>query len=202
MNRKKLTKIGIVPTIRVVYENQFEYSFDLKLFDLFKKIFNNFSITVLDKNSNLQRIDFIVFLGGNTLTAFSKKKIDKIRSEIDFKILKKGIKYKKPILGICHGMQVIAKYFGAKIVKKKHLGDHKILLIHNKKQKKEKVNSYHNYIVQDLSKDFKILAKAEDKSCEAMLHKKKRILGIMWHPERYKKIKIFDVNFIKKYLCN
>ena len=73
MNRKKLTKIGIVPTIRVAYENQFEYCFDLKLFDLFKKIFNNFNITVLNKNSNLQRIDFIVFLGGNTLTAFSKK---------------------------------------------------------------------------------------------------------------------------------
>ena len=35
-------------------------------------------------------------------------------------------------------MQVIAKYFGAKIVKKKHLGDHKILLIHNKNKKKKK----------------------------------------------------------------
>ena len=41
--------------------------------------------------SRVNNFNFIVFLGGNTLTAFSKKKIDKIRSEIDFKILKKGI---------------------------------------------------------------------------------------------------------------
>ena len=31
-------------------------------------------------------------------------------------------------------------------------------------------------------------------------HNKFKILGIMWHPERYKKIKNFDKNLIKNFL--
>ena len=46
----------------------------------------------------------------------------------------------------------------------------------------------------------KHLAFTKDGSIEAFKHKRKKILGIMWHPERYKKIKKFDLDFIKKYL--
>jgi putative glutamine amidotransferase len=45
-----------------------------------------------------------------------------------------------------------------------------------------------------------MLAKSDDGSIEAFRHVNKKILGIMWHPERYNKIKKFDLDFIKKFL--
>ena len=72
--------------------------------------------------------------------------------------------------------------------------------IFSKNENKFLVNSFHNYKIIKISKKFNILFKSEDGSIEAFRHKEKGILGIMWHPERYKKIKKFDVKFIKKYL--
>ena len=34
---------------------------------------------------------------------------------------------------------------------------------------------------------------------ESFSHNKLKVLGIMWHPERYKKIKNFDKNLIKNF---
>ena len=39
-----------------------------------------------------------------------------------------------------------------------------------------------------------------DKSIEFFQHKKKQILGIMWHPERYKKFKELDKRIFKMIL--
>ena len=49
------------------------------------------------------------------------------------------------------------------------------------------------------TKTINIFGTGEDNTVEAFHIKTKRILGIMWHPERYKKIKNFDKNLIKKY---
>jgi gamma-glutamyl-gamma-aminobutyrate hydrolase PuuD len=200
VKHKKLIKVGIVPTIREIYKNQFEWCFDFRITLLLDKIFKKINFTLLNKDSSLNKIDLIIFCGGNNLRTHSKKKSDKIRHDLDLMILKKSIKQKKSILGICHGMQMIAKFFGSKLTKKKHIGNHKIILTNNKKI--ANVNSYHNYILKSLPKKLEILAKAEDGSCEAFINKKNKILGIMWHPERFKKIRSFDVNFIKKHLCN
>ena len=40
---------------------------------------------------------------------------------------------------------------------------------------------------------------AEDNTVEAFHIKDKKILGIMWHPERYKKLKYFYKDLIKKF---
>ena len=45
-----------------------------------------------------------------------------------------------------------------------------------------------------------MIAFTKDSSIEAFKHNNKQILGIMWHPERYKKIRKFDIQFLKKYL--
>ena len=202
MNRKKLTNIGIVPTVREVYLGQFEHSYDSAIKELLNKIYRDYNLVILDNNSRLKNLDLIIFSGGNDILMFSKKKNNKIRNKIDLKILKESIKKNIPILGICHGMQMIANFFGSKIVKKKHVGNHKIIYFEDGKKLTTYVNSFHNYVILKLSNKFHIIALANDGSCEAMLHKKKRILGIMWHPERYRKIKKFDVKLIKKYLCN
>ena len=59
----------------------------------------------------------------------------------------------------------------------------------------KKVNSYHDYGIKKLGKNFKIIAQTLDNEIEAIEHKKFPWLGLMWHPERDKN---FDIKTIKK----
>ena len=60
------------------------------------------------------------------------------------------------------------------------------------------VNSYHNYSVdiQSLPKYFKINTKYMS-SIEQMVHETKKILGIMWHPEREEKFSKLDIKLFR-----
>ena len=62
------------------------------------------------------------------------------------------------------------------------------------------VNSYHDYAIYDLNKDLYSLATAKDGTHEAFININKKILGIMWHPERNKIFKKTDIKLIKEYL--
>jgi len=66
-------------------------------------------------------------------------------------------------------------------------------------KKKLNVNSFHNFGIskKNLSLNFIPLCFDKENNIEAMMHKTKKIYGIMWHPEREKKINKKDINFIK-----
>jgi gamma-glutamyl-gamma-aminobutyrate hydrolase PuuD len=192
-----MMKIGIVPAI-IDRFNRTEICVDTKLLKFLNKLFPKSSIQILLKKENV-KLNLIILSGGNNIINFSKKKTDILRSSFDNYFFKKAIKKNILILGICHGAQFIAKKFNSIIIKKKHIGSHKIFLT-NKKYSKT-VNSYHNFIITKSGPKLKVLAKAHDKSIESFMYKKK-VLGILWHPERYRKIKNFDIKFIKKNLCN
>ena len=91
----------------------------------------------------------------------------------------------------------MAKKFGGELIKKKDVGTHKINLV--KSNKIIRVNSYHNIVIKKISQNTKILATSLDGTIEYF--KKNKIIGIQWHPERYKDFKIFDKNIIRK-ICN
>ena len=66
-----------------------------------------------------------------------------------------------------------------------------------------KVNSFHDYAINKLGKNFEVIAYSEDNQIEAIKHKKFNWLGWMWHPERGNKynkvlIKIAKSFFNKK----
>jgi gamma-glutamyl-gamma-aminobutyrate hydrolase PuuD len=132
----------------------------------------------------LSRIDFngLVLSGGNDLGEYSER--DKLEKYLIGYFIKKSL----PVLGICRGSQILAKYFGNKIFKiKGHVGSHNLDLSEEILVNKN-VNSFHRYGIKKLNKDFKILARcSNDKTIEAFRHKTKKIIGIMWHPERFKK---------------
>ena len=201
MDHKKLIKVGIVPTFKEEHKNQIDLSFDLRINDLLNKIFKSYKLLIIKSEKDLNDINFVIFCGGNDLIKFNKSKRNIMRNILDIKILKLCVRKKITVLGICYGMQMIANHFKSKIVKKKnHIDDHKINFLFTKK--KIKVNSFHNYAVIKLGNALKPIAIANDQTYEAFKHKTKKILGIMWHPERYKKIKKIDVDLIIKYLCN
>ncbi len=193
----KKKNLGIIPTI---YErrNSLNTIIELRVYKFIKSCFKNYNIIVLEECST-KNLDIIISLGGNSLLSLEKNNSNIFRKKLDKYYLKRSIKNKIPFLGICHGAQSLANLFKFKIIKKKgHTNtNHKVFF---NKNKTANVNSYHDYSIVKLDKQFSKLAWTPDGSIEAFKHNKFPLLGIMWHPERYNKIKKFDLKFIKKNL--
>ena len=199
--------IGIVPAVREIYKNQFEFTVDTKWIKFLRKVYPNCNIKFLSSRNKDGKFDLIIFSGGNDLVKNDKSKKNKIRKKIDDFYYKFSTKNKIPLIGICHGAAYFGEKFGCKIKKKAgHVGNHKILLTKKnyfeKIKTNIKVNSYHNYAITAVSKKFEILAYSDDKTFELIRHKKKKILCIMWHPERNNKISNLDIQIFKKFICN
>ncbi len=96
-----------------------------------------------------------------------------------------------PIMGICYGMQLIAKKFGAKILKGDsaeygagevlHLDDFKI----DNCPDQHKVWMSHSDHVTELPKTLKAIMKSSDDIIAAIKHTSSPILGFQFHPEVY-----------------
>jgi putative glutamine amidotransferase len=196
-------KIGIIPRIRII-RNAAEYCVEKKLIFFLRKIYKNCSITVLDDSRKNLKLNMLIISGGNDLTKFSKTKDNFIKEKITKFYLNSAIKKKITVVGICYGAQFIANFFKCKLNKtKKHVGSHRIIFEKNnfnlKLKKNDFTNSYHTYLIKKVSKKIKPLARANDNSIEAFKHKKYKIYGVMWHPERNRIIKKFNIEYFKKF---
>ena len=98
---------------------------------------------------------------------------------------------KLPILGVCLGMQCIAKYFGADIVKapepyhgknSKIFFDNEFELFRGLKQGFS-ATRYHSLIVTNLPNNVIMQAWTEDKILMGIKIKGKKIFGVQFHPE-------------------
>ena len=203
MNKKR---VFITPKIINSNKNNFEYQIDTNWFKYFKKLgFNLELIDTLNFNSK-KKIDLVIFSGGNDLFKKSKKKENFIRDFNEKKILKHCLKNNIKILGICRGFQLIADFFNCKVsnIDNHVRKNHNLILNNNSyftKEKFFKVNSFHNYGLIKLTKDFNIISWHSDKSIEIAEHKNKKILCFMFHPERknlsQKLINNYIINFMK-----
>ena len=196
-------KIGIIPRIRII-RNAAEYCVEKKLIFFLRKIYKNCSITVLDDSRKNLKLNMLIISGGNDLTKFSKTKDNFIKEKITKFYLNSAIKKKITVVGICYGAQFIAKYFNSKLAKtKKHVGNHPLKFesvpFNLKLKKISNTNSFHNCLIKKTGRKLITLAKAMDNSIEAFKHSKFKIYGIMWHPERNKKIKDFDIKYFKRF---
>jgi len=137
---------------------------------------------------NLENSDGLILAGGGDLYKYKKKKVNKIRDNYEKKLFKYYFRKNKPILAICRGFQLIADIYGIKLEKiKNHVRKFHLLEINNSRfinDKKIKVNSYHNYTIKKLPKNFIKISDTRDGSIEIAEHKSKKILCLMFHPER------------------
>jgi gamma-glutamyl-gamma-aminobutyrate hydrolase PuuD len=132
--------------------------------------------------------DGILLSGGNSIGENEKRDLT------EFFLIDYAKERKIPLLGICRGMQILAKYSGAKL---KSVDNH-VNTRHNLQgQISCKVNSFHNYSIINAPKNFTILAKSEDGEIEAIKHNFYPWEGWMWHPERESVFSITDIKRFK-----
>ena len=109
------------------------------------------------------------------------------------KISKKIFSLNIPILGICYGLQLIAKLFGGKIksnIKKREFGkatlikkSNSILTNNFYINNKSDVWMSHQDGVVKIPKYFKVIASTKSVKFTSIEHKTKKIYGIQFHPE-------------------
>lgn len=122
------------------------------------------------------QIDMLVLSGGNDIGAYPK------RDDFELALLEYALNHHKKVLGICRGMQLIARYFGVQILPSSHrIKELHTLQERNESALKHSVHSYHHFCIKDAPGGFKILAMVDDE-IEAM--SSEYILALMWHPER------------------
>ena len=153
---------------------------------------------------NSKNIDLIIIPGGNDL--FEKSEISKARLKVENILIKLSTQKEIPLLGVCRGMQHINHYFGGSISQiKNHMKkSHNIYLKDNLFLKDRMiVNSYHSFGIKNINvaKKFKIKAVDNNNNIEMFEHDQKKIIGVMWHPERekdYKKLELIFKRLVKK----
>ncbi len=165
--------------------------------------------------NNLQEVtkcDAIVFTGGVDMETIEKieydyapKEFNRVRDLFEMAVLEKALNEKKPILGICRGLQLINVYLGGTLhldngeaknkIHRRESEDkiHPIQVEKNSlfysivKQEFGEVNSAHHQSIEILGSGLKAVAHTEDgviEVIESANPEKQFIIAVQWHPER------------------
>jgi len=142
---------------------------------------SNSSQEKLDNWLDVIKIDSVLLSGGNNIGDFEQRDLT------EKYLLSWAEKHRKPVLGICRGMQIMGIYSGGRLTEVDgHVRtSHQLKMNNNNAQLLPiTVNSYHNLALESCPNGFEILAKSEDGNLEAIKHKELPWEGWMWHPER------------------
>lgn len=165
----------------------------------------------LDGNPNetASRMDGIVFSGGGDIhpACYGEKivgknlEIDTRRDIPEFALFRAFYAKKKPILGICRGMQLINVALGGTLWQDletecewalSHAAGsppHTVTVKTGSRLaaavgEKTAVNTFHHQAIRQTGRDLIVTAQSEDGTAEGIEHTKLPILGVQWHPER------------------
>ena len=134
------------------------------------------------KHKKYDNIKGLIFSGGPSTVTVKK-----------FQSVPKDVFNKKiPILGICYGLQLIAKIFGGKIKPSKKRREFGRAFLFKKQSSiltkkfldtKKSVWMSHEDAVVKLPKNFKIIASTKDSQLTIIENTKNKIYGVQFHPE-------------------
>ena len=118
--------------------------------------------------------------------------IDVRRDREELALIGAFVQARKPILGICRGLQLLNVAFGGTLyphVEGHEDHAHRVDLTAGSRLaalcgERVLVNSYHHQAIQDLGTELQVTARARDGVIEGIEHPDLPILGVQWHPER------------------
>jgi N5-(cytidine 5'-diphosphoramidyl)-L-glutamine hydrolase len=115
--------------------------------------------------------------------------LDQHRDQLEFGLLGMAKDMGLPVLGICRGMQIMARWAGGPLVQVSgHAGErHKI-----SGELTGEVNSFHDLGLLEAPAGFEVTARADDGVVEGIRHSDLPWEGWMWHPERDENASVAD----------
>ncbi len=147
-----------------------------------------------------KRLDGAVFAGGGDVLpsrygdsfCHAENSICEERDEFEFLLFNELYRRKKPILGICRGMQVINVVLGGTLhqnigghMKSEHRVSLRGRLSALSQSPCVRVNSFHRQAVKEIGESLEILAVSDDGIVEALGNFDGRyLLGVQFHPEK------------------
>lgn len=153
------------------------------------------------------KLDAIVLSGGNSLAVLDSNASDAAeeRDAFEAALLDEALARDIPVLGVCRGMQMINHYFGGALTAcSGHVATRHSLNVIPEYQSliATPVNSYHGYgiLPHQLAPSLTPIAQDNEGLVEAFVHSEKRVMGIMWHPERETPFRAEDFSLIQKAL--
>jgi gamma-glutamyl-gamma-aminobutyrate hydrolase PuuD len=119
-------------------------------------------------------IDCLIITGGDN---------HDVRNEVEQQLIRHFYNLDVPIIGICHGCQLLTKMYGGECTEVIGHMDrtHKV----HTSTETYTVNSYHSLCIDYVPPGATVLARDEADNPEAWIHG--NLAGVMWHPERMNK---------------
>jgi N5-(cytidine 5'-diphosphoramidyl)-L-glutamine hydrolase len=141
------------------------------------------------------QVSGIVLTGGNDLTAYRGDAPD--RDQTETALLDLAERRDLPVLGVCRGMQMIQHRFGTRLQRVQgHVAPRQRISIDGRSVE---VNSYHNFGATEVHPPLMTWAIADDGVIKAVRHARRRMIGVMWHPERLKPFAADDVALFSEF---
>lgn len=130
----------------------------------------------------------LLLTGGNDIGAAPE------RDETERRLVAWAEERGLPVLGVCRGMQMLLTLAGAKLEPVAgHVGvRHPIGL----DGERVEVNSYHGLAARAVAGDLEAWGVADDGVVEAVRHRHRPSVGIMWHPEREASFRTLDIGLV------
>lgn len=150
-------------------------------------------------------LDGIILSGGNDLSdAPGARSAAPERDRLEQAALAWALEARRPVLGVCRGMQAINVFLGGQLGRVTgHAGTrHEIRTLADAGlgwPESFEVNSYHDFGIASgqLAADLVALAACQDGSIEACRHRSATCVGIMWHPEREAPTRTPDLDLLR-----
>jgi GMP synthase-like glutamine amidotransferase len=133
--------------------------------------------------AELSKFDAVILSGGKTFPVLGYE--SRLKNELAL-----IHSFRKPILGICFGFELIAHAFGSTL-KRLKVKERGILTIRVTRpnsffgrDKRVRVFEGHRWVVQNPGKQLRVLAVSKD-GIEAIQHNTRPIVGVQFHPEMF-----------------
>lgn len=177
-------KIGIA-----MRKNDVDYFVHQSYIHMLKELNHTFDFITLE--TNLKDFEGFLLPGGYDLSPnlyhqknYASYHVDEEMDLLDKKIIDYAVKTKKPLLGICRGIQSINVFLGGSLKQdiSHHQNENHFILW---KGKYILVNSFHHQSIDKLGVDLVAEAKSLDGEIEIIRHKALPIFGVQFHPELF-----------------
>ena len=152
------------------------------------------------------RIDGVVLTGGDDILDYATESAAAPeRDRLEKALIEYCMSENLPLIGICRGFQSIVNHFHGKL----RSINHHVAVRHQIRLEETfmpwtkrmiNVNSFHNLGIfqDDLPRNLKAQAWAENGTVEAATVRNHNILGIMWHPEREEPTAAWDKELFRQ----